>query len=939
MGYLLKEALKTLCGVNQWSYAVFWKIGCQNPKLLIWEECYYGPVTYSGVPLMPGIEISKCTFHDWHTGLAAPEMYNSLGFQGGDRVQLLVNKMMLDNHVNIVGEGLVGRAAFTGNYHWIHSQNYIKEYHPPEVLNEIHQQISAGMQTVAVIPVLPHGVVQLGSSSSITENMQFVNDVKTLILQLGYIPGVLFSDNFATTEPASELEAVVLSNSASTNPSGKSKALTSCSTDNYNQQNDSRALSIVGQTQDNPLSTALNFNHQPSVISNAEAQNIADRKPAIDQSSQLENRITGAESINSDPKFWWNEKAPSYLTESMVNQQPSPGPSATISGSRNSEKKLLVDYAVGCGNVSDASLLKWTTEGLISSPHECSGNAQLQKLSNPHYVLSGLSEISNVSSLSSVHEFVRRQTESEFQNGYQYTNQLSPLNIAKELAPNHSSPSSSDTRNKFQDKTCSQFDLDRGKEEKKNDMFHDSIDPFPPAHNHFTQSNGGFGFIHDTQKQKSGYYSIGHAQFEDAHVQSHSGDDLFDVFGMNFKNRLLDESWNNLLNDGTGTNLQYLEKNNHTLYKLQNASSVRQVHNEGTSDSDAFCVTSTDHLLDAVVSSVQPATKEASDDSLSCKTSLTKVSSAYAPTASTSCKRAITSNLMQEACIDLAKSLPKEMALKSCSFNYEPCKEESEIFSQSKSFYGSQSNSWIEQGSEIKQSTSSTAITKKPDVTSKSNRKRSKPGENPRPRPKDRQMIQDRVKELREIVPNSAKCSIDALLERTIKHMMFLQGVTKHADKLKQTGESKILNKEGGLLLKDNFEGGATWAYEVGSQSMVCPIIVEDLNTPRQMLVEMLCEERGLFLEIADIVKGLGLTILKGVLETRNNKIWAQFVVEANRDVTRMEIFLSLVRLLGHTVQSSAVSANGAGNDSAAPHQPLHPGVSIAATGRPCSFQ
>lgn len=32
MGYLLKEALKTLCGVNQWSYAVFWKIGCHNPK-------------------------------------------------------------------------------------------------------------------------------------------------------------------------------------------------------------------------------------------------------------------------------------------------------------------------------------------------------------------------------------------------------------------------------------------------------------------------------------------------------------------------------------------------------------------------------------------------------------------------------------------------------------------------------------------------------------------------------------------------------------------------------------------------------------------------------------------------------------------------------------------------------------------------------------------
>jgi hypothetical protein len=44
------------------------------------------------------------------------------------------------------------------------------------------------------------------------------------------------------------------------------------------------------------------------------------------------------------------------------------------------------------------------------------------------------------------------------------------------------------------------------------------------------------------------------------------------------------------------------------------------------------------------------------------------------------------------------------------------------------------------------------------------------------------------------------------------------------------------------LLLKDNFEGGATWAYEVGSQSMVCPIIVEDLNHPRQMLVEVVTE-------------------------------------------------------------------------------------------------
>jgi hypothetical protein len=39
--------------------------------------------------------------------------------------------------------------------------------------------------------------------------------------------------------------------------------------------------------------------------------------------------------------------------------------------------------------------------------------------------------------------------------------------------------------------------------------------------------------------------------------------------------------------------------------------------------------------------------------------------------------------------------------------------------------------------------------------------------------------------------------------------------------------------------LKDYFEGGATWAFDVGSQSMTCPIIVEDLDRPRQMLVEV----------------------------------------------------------------------------------------------------
>ncbi|KAL5981899.1 hypothetical protein ACLOJK_015966 [Asimina triloba] len=164
--------------------------------------------------------------------------------------------------------------------------------------------------------------------------------------------------------------------------------------------------------------------------------------------------------------------------------------------------------------------------------------------------------------------------------------------------------------------------------------------------------------------------------------------------------------------------------------------------------------------------------------------------------------------------------------------------------------------------------------------TSKIHRKRAKPGESCRPRPRDRQLIQDRVKELREIVPNGSKCSIDALLERTIKHMIFLQSVTSHAEKLKRCAESKLSGKGSRLLQTCNQERGASWALEVGSQFKACPIIVENLNMSGQMLVEMLCEDCNLFLEIADVIRGLGFTILKGVTESRFEKTWACFVIE-----------------------------------------------------------
>ncbi|XXG76119.1 hypothetical protein AAC387_Pa08g0541 [Persea americana] len=295
-----------------------------------------------------------------------------------------------------------------------------------------------------------------------------------------------------------------------------------------------------------------------------------------------------------------------------------------------------------------------------------------------------------------------------------------------------------------------------------------------------------------------------------------------------------------------------------------------------------------EQLLDAVVSNVNLVASHNSDNRMSTTTSTQTVSTSL-----------YSNQVPLVGCI----SGSMNALLSECDSLKNSNESQNEVLSKSLV------SSWIDSNYNTKSESAGVSQPNRSGESVKLSKKRARPGESARPRPKDRQQIQDRVKELREIVPNGAKCSIDALLDRTIKHMHFLQSVTKYADKLKQIDEPKIIGKESGVVLKDASSGsgtGATWAFEVEGQTMVCPILVEDLNPPGQMLVEMLCEERGFFLEIADTIRGFGLTILKGVMEVRDDKIWARFVIEANRDVTRMDIFLSLVGLLQQTTGSSS---------------------------------
>ncbi|XP_021720561.1 transcription factor LHW-like isoform X1 [Chenopodium quinoa] len=913
MGYLLKEALKALCGVNEWSYAVFWKIGCQNPKLLIWEESYYG--SSPSVPLNSSIGNQEIN-------LQKVEGFNN-ETQLSDKVHLLMDRMMMSNHVNVVGEGyallvifaflgliihttvdkckLVGRAAFTGSHQWIVSGMYNEIAHPAEVLNEVHLQFSAGMKTIAVIPVIPHGVVQLGSSLTIMENVGFVHDVRSFLLQLGCIPSAFISDNYFAKDAASMLGLPVAD--ATANPINLHRQPTQINSHDiaaggFNlQRNSSDIHGLVNQSS-NCLLTQFQDNLQVSGSIFTMPNPIQDscKGKGVHDASMV-TPIVHSNVLPVSNRSTQGVVMP-LKSDLAMKQSSSNNPGLGISCPQStvncwhptSSKQLIVSHE---GSVKG----KYNTSTSVFNPNE-RHHAALNQTDAPLSAKNKLDiDIDGGHSFqtSPCANMVVQDTDSSIEdvaNLLKSDNSSTPSNLKGVLNHGNYTKDSALTATYIHGKLNDRCEV---------------LETHPRKQVH--QSGG---FTCDNICIGNYVQPSNNSVLEDIFLQSSAGDDLFDVLGVHLKNKLLNGNTINLPTSFCAIS-ENQTKDLPKSVNQQNLGSEVYSDYEGISESVVFSSSGSDHLLDAVISGTGSVTKQISDDDASCKTAVSKISSSSVP--STPQNNPNLSGLfnmsdrMQGQLFGLAKPISRLVEPVGNSVRSASGKND-----DGSCTYGSQISSWIEQGP----STSvSTANSKKSDG-GKSNRKRLKPGENPRPRPKDRQMIQDRVKELREIVPNGAKCSIDSLLERTIKHMLFLQSVTKHADKLKQTVESKVAKKEGGMPLKDEFQSSATWAFELGSQSLVCPIVVEDLNLPRQLLIEMLCEERGFFLEIADIIRGLGLTILKGIMEARNDKIWARFAVEANRDVTRMEVFISLVHLLEQTLKGSTSSVHSTNDDNMA---------------------
>ncbi|XP_039045230.1 transcription factor bHLH157-like isoform X2 [Hibiscus syriacus] len=805
MGSALKQTLKNLCCSNGWSYGVFWRFDHRNSRLLTMEDAYYE-----------------------------------------QQMTPLIDDMVLKFH--ILGEGIIGQAAFTGKHQWIFSDQFSSgNENIFQDESQLQDQFSSGIKTIVVVSVGRLGVVQFGSTKKIFERLEFLAETENLFHDTGSCHGHtpfefetcnldgLFSSLTSGGKFYSE-NVTTEHGGCSTEPTGWSRSLknlTESSSFDHGIRNkhmnfdkDSRINFLAANT---PCTSPLDG--EDSILTSYETSFLSERG-VWDPSFSLPKKANGLElGGNTEQSLQGGSGFTSfYCTGELVDaeshtldsfgetepKQHSFDPSAglldsVISLQRSTEDFSLADFST---DLSSSFTMDELSQWFSSSPHQHIHEAGATMTSDP-------SCSAGVISMPSI------------QIGGDAV-----IDIPVRQAANSSQRSITDA------------------------------------------------FISNIEKSSTVHGN---------------GKHLFSGIGIDFRFRKAGESSEDVI-------MPLLHGDNSVVTSgISSPISELDVHSMTGKRKGLFSELGLQKLLGGVSSSSYVTKSSVEDQFSTIKRRKTG-----------SCS----SNFHQGHLEGLSCS-GGNMNLVQHSQTWD--NSNNTIFNEV--HQKSQVGLWIDDSYSVNAGNAVAATSKKP------TRKRAKPGESTRPRPKDRQLIQDRIKELRGIIPRSGKLSIDHLLERTIKYLLFLQGVTKYADRIKQADEPKLIGQKNGKLQKHNTTSGdATWAFEVGAQSI--PIVVKDLNQPGQILIEMLCEDRGFFLEIAEVIRGFPLNILKGVMELQEDKIWARFVVEADKHVERQGIIWSLLPLLQQKessgIDSSATQRSG---DMNCYQQPLLlPTVSLAET-------
>lgn len=859
MESVLKKTLKSLCCSNGWTYGVFWRFDERNSMLLTSEDAYYD-----------------------------------------EQMGVVIDSML--SKVHTLREGIIGQVAFTGKHCWVFSDAQSGEWNSlcsidgediSQDDSEIHRQFSSGIiKTIAVIPVEPRGVVQFGSNQKIVERLEFLDLTKRLFREMENIDGLMVLSNAPSAlnseiyDPSGFFSSLISSGSSnlgnikSEHGNGHKELIEKASASTNLTQSSSftpemqheRITSMISSTSHlrNQLQTAgleaqFMLSDQPNsqiqqmfLQSASSVNNPAARTPCISTWSSEGSTLTSL------------ERQLSSEMRAQVSQNAVPGKPNTVALWGN----LVQDSQVDSMFTSLES-----TERLIDEEKDF--QCRLGKSVNNQYAApfihatEGKLLEQSTSILTLPEECKPVDFKTDPSKSYSVDNLSQWFGPPREQSIKGMASMLTNDQSQSVGITSLSSGLDRS----------DFLVDFPVKHPASSMQSSVINMFSSDGKERS------------LNVPS-TENDLFDGLGLDFGFELAGETFEDfimpLFNDGQST----------LSTGVSECISELDVGSMAVPRKGLFSELGLDQLLDDIVGNSSSVTKSNSEDQFS-STKRRRLGSS-----------SVNSNQVQFA--GLSSCFSGSMNVMQPVYNLD---KTNSLVPKKEVIPKSQVGLWIDDSYSINAGGSVAAQPKRPVEPAKATKKRAKPGESTRPRPKDRQQIKDRLEELRGIIPNGSKCSIDVLLDRSIKHMLFLQSVTKYADKLKQVDEPKLIGHENGVVLKDNSSGGsgnsgggATWAFEVSGQTMVCPIRVEDLNPPGQMLIEMLCEEQGFFLEIADIIRSFGLNILKGVMEVRENKIWARFIVEANRHVTRMDIFLSLVQLLQETATTGVSPTNQPSN-------------------------
>ncbi|XP_061360304.1 uncharacterized protein LOC133304308 [Gastrolobium bilobum] len=870
----LRDTLKTLCCLDGWSYAVFWRFHPHNSTLLNMEDAYYED------PLAEGI----------------------------------VNKLP---QVHLLGEGIIGQTASTGKYRWMHSDHQTEESNLTiceQVDSDLHQQFSSGIKTIVVISVdKPSGVIQFGSKKKI---MMTINRFRPDIQYRKQVFGYEYKEIHICDTGGLVLNTPFLIPI-------KDKIFIS--------RNITQIMERIGfleQTQrlltgienEGVLSSSANTLLSPDsedddlygLLASFSAENLYDgnlKYVHCDNSEVLMgNTYSSANPDDSFPSMYnILEEGMNHMhgNSSCLGDQLTPAIEAQVLSSDRDNITMILKPGSSMNNSIDEnpSFGTWSSE--ISSLDDTLGQQLVseinaQDIADVHCKEANAfsydklaAEDPALTSLYGMNRLLDPTITFPNQLGNSVDNQLSvQSSILSEVNfPDSSSKVNGPSMNLEPIDTFEEFPELFSADDLSQLLAlspDDSIDLTVTALNNTLSKSQEFNPISSSLVDSSVFGNVPvtcstvHNSIADtvnldnqqaSTVMHSSGNILFDSLGLDLTCDKIDEWWANMLTPMVSTAAT------NTTFSI----SKSELNVASGSRKKLFSELGLDGILNGQANSnALNIYKEQLSTYKKQKIEHSTVNRNPIQLPSLALSRSSRVGLLQPVSkVDrISKLVPKK-----------------EIFQKPE--VG---------GLRIDDRHGNTrkvvpTYTQKPVEPNKVIKKRAKPGETTRPRPKDRQLIQERIEKLRMTIPNcGTKISIDALLSRTISFMVFLQSITKHADRIHEPCEPKLIkDTREGDSINGGGGGGVTCAFEMTSQTMVCPIIVEDMGSPGVMLIEMLYEERGSLLEIVDKIKGIGLKIVKGNMETREKKIWAHFIVEVKvekdkRPVTRIEVFRELLQ-------------------------------------------